>query len=286
MASPVNDNRPLKDLSDWELVARKTAEADAELKRQCYELAVDLCGWELAEGRLRPKQNRLIDEMKQSGDWIAEMERRGDPGKLNTPDDLALTFSWSAEAALRERLFAEIKKTARLHQSRWRLSEVDLTYVVEDTLWNLRIHLRDTLTEWLLDEDRTQEGGTACCGYACRAAINRANSFLTANPIRRASSLSAPDESDRVLEVPDPDDHNGKRTEEILVAQNELAAASLLMPRHYWDILRLRDLEEREFPDIAEILGISVGAARARHMHARHRLREIIEEMRSTSNAR
>ncbi len=48
------------------------------------------------------------------------------------------------------------------------------------------------------------------------------------------------------------------------------------LPAHHRNVIVLRDLEEREYPDIAEILGCTVGGAKLRVLRARRALRDRI----------
>jgi len=48
------------------------------------------------------------------------------------------------------------------------------------------------------------------------------------------------------------------------------------LPVHHRTVIVLRDLEEREYPDIAEILGCTVGGAKLRVLRARRALRDRI----------
>jgi RNA polymerase sigma-70 factor (ECF subfamily) len=46
------------------------------------------------------------------------------------------------------------------------------------------------------------------------------------------------------------------------------------LPTHHRTAIVLRDLEEREYPDIAAILGCTVGGAKLRVLRARRALRD------------
>lgn len=48
------------------------------------------------------------------------------------------------------------------------------------------------------------------------------------------------------------------------------------LPAHHRSVIVLRDLEEREYPEIAEILGCSVGGAKLRVLRARRALRDRV----------
>jgi RNA polymerase sigma-70 factor (ECF subfamily) len=48
------------------------------------------------------------------------------------------------------------------------------------------------------------------------------------------------------------------------------------LPAHHRSMIILRDIEEREYPDIAEILGCTVGGAKLRVLRARRALRDRI----------
>ena len=55
-----------------------------------------------------------------------------------------------------------------------------------------------------------------------------------------------------------------------------LRRALAALPVHHRSVIVLRDLEEREYPDIAEILGCTVGGAKLRVLRARRALRDRI----------
>lgn len=55
-----------------------------------------------------------------------------------------------------------------------------------------------------------------------------------------------------------------------------LRKALAALPAHHRSVIVLRDIEEREYPDIAEILGCTVGGAKLRVLRARRALRDRI----------
>lgn len=55
-----------------------------------------------------------------------------------------------------------------------------------------------------------------------------------------------------------------------------LRKALAALPAHHRNVIILRDIEEREYPDIAEILGCTVGGAKLRVLRARRALRDRI----------
>lgn len=55
-----------------------------------------------------------------------------------------------------------------------------------------------------------------------------------------------------------------------------LRKALLALPNHHRTVIVLRDIEEREYPDIAQILGCTVGGAKLRVLRARRALRDRI----------
>lgn len=304
MASPVADARTLPDLEDWELVALKTPEADVELKNQCHENAARLCGARLAEGKLRPKQDELIDEMKRSGNWRAEVESRGSPTQMNRPDDLVLTVSKSGEPFLRDRLYGDLQHITATNSALRVLSEPDRDFLVAKKvayLW--REEGRRTLTKWLLAEEAREKGGTNCIGYARSALINEAITFIKKNP--SAVSKPLPLEGDEGIaaregkEIGDDADRESGRPEEILLARNEVKVASVRMRPRYWEVLRLRyrigeapeNDEERSDEEIAAILRrtepkMTEENVRVRSFRARQQLRVILDEMRGGKNGK
>ena len=53
-----------------------------------------------------------------------------------------------------------------------------------------------------------------------------------------------------------------------------LRRALAALPAHHRSVIVLRDLEEREYTDIAQILGCTVGGAKLRVLRARRALRD------------
>lgn len=56
------------------------------------------------------------------------------------------------------------------------------------------------------------------------------------------------------------------------------------LPAHHRTVIILRDLEEREYPDIAQILGCTVGGAKLRVLRARRALRDRVAPFLGESN--
>ena len=55
-----------------------------------------------------------------------------------------------------------------------------------------------------------------------------------------------------------------------------LRKALMALPAHHRSVIVLRDLEEREYSDIAEVLGCTIGGAKLRVLRARRALRDRI----------
>ena len=66
--------------------------------------------------------------------------------------------------------------------------------------------------------------------------------------------------------------HNLESDRRVLALRKALAA----LPVHHRNVIVLRDIEEREYPDIASILNCTVGGAKLRVLRARRALRERI----------
>jgi RNA polymerase sigma-70 factor (ECF subfamily) len=66
--------------------------------------------------------------------------------------------------------------------------------------------------------------------------------------------------------------------EELEADRRKLALRKALnaLPVHHRTMIILRDLEEREYPEIAQILGCTVGGAKLRVLRARRALKERI----------
>lgn len=61
------------------------------------------------------------------------------------------------------------------------------------------------------------------------------------------------------------------------IPREALSAAIAQLPRPYREVLIMRDLEERTAPQVAEQLGISVGAVKSRLRRARLTLRDALQ---------
>lgn len=71
---------------------------------------------------------------------------------------------------------------------------------------------------------------------------------------------------------PDNPIENLEADRRVAILRRALAA----LPEHHRRVIVLRDLEEREYPDIAEILGCTVGGAKLRVLRARRALRDRV----------
>lgn len=58
--------------------------------------------------------------------------------------------------------------------------------------------------------------------------------------------------------------------------RNALKKALNALPAHHRSVIVLRDIEEREYPEIASILGCTIGGAKLRVLRARRALRDRI----------
>lgn len=58
--------------------------------------------------------------------------------------------------------------------------------------------------------------------------------------------------------------------------RNALRKALNALPAHHRSVIVLRDIEEREYPEIASILGCTIGGAKLRVLRARRALRDRI----------
>jgi RNA polymerase sigma-70 factor, ECF subfamily len=107
------------------------------------------------------------------------------------------------------------------------------------------------------------------------------DSLRRENPIRRAESLNAmisPSDGEvQELQIPARDT---APDEEMLQQEfaKELQAALSDLPEVYQTAIRLCDLEERSYQEIAEIQGTTVGTVRSRIHRGRKLLREIALE--------
>ncbi|AIE87738.1 RNA polymerase sigma factor [Fimbriimonas ginsengisoli] len=63
-----------------------------------------------------------------------------------------------------------------------------------------------------------------------------------------------------------------------------LRSALNALPVHHRSVIVLRDIEEREYPDIASILGCTVGGAKLRVLRARRALRDRIAPLLGEEN--
>lgn len=75
-------------------------------------------------------------------------------------------------------------------------------------------------------------------------------------------------------ETEDPVD-NLEQDRRVIALRKALKA----LPEHHRNVIILRDIEEREYPEISKILGCSIGGAKLRVLRARRALKERIEPL-------
>jgi RNA polymerase sigma-70 factor (ECF subfamily) len=88
--------------------------------------------------------------------------------------------------------------------------------------------------------------------------------------MKRRKDYAPHEQWDEDIHTPDSGAACPERTEEVIALRRVLAA----MPGHHRVLIVLRDMEERTFEEIADILGCSVISARTRLCKARALLRE------------
>jgi RNA polymerase sigma-70 factor (ECF subfamily) len=123
------------------------------------------------------------------------------------------------------------------------------------------------------------EGESLFATWLTRIAINEALMLLRRKRGSRELSINdsiAGEEALFPLEIPDPgqspeDDYSQRERQRILsAALNEL-------PHRTRRAIQLRELDERSTEETARIMGISVGAVKARVFHGRRKLRERLK---------
>ena len=63
-----------------------------------------------------------------------------------------------------------------------------------------------------------------------------------------------------------------------------LRKAIAALPEHHRQMIVMRDIEEREYSDIAEVLGCTIGGAKLRVLRARRALRDRVAPLLGDEN--
>src|SRR5467141_4684771 len=143
----------------------------------------------------------------------------------------------------------------------------DAEDIVQQSLQKAFVHLRQF------------EGKSSFSTWLTRIAINEALILLRkSRGLREALSSDSTEgeEAQFVLEIPDsgpsPEDNYSQRERRriLFAALNEL-------PHRTRRAIQLRELDERSTEETARIMGISVGAVKARVFHGRRKLRERLK---------
>jgi RNA polymerase sigma-70 factor (ECF subfamily) len=123
------------------------------------------------------------------------------------------------------------------------------------------------------------EGQSLFSTWLSRIAINEELMLLRRKRGSRELSINdsiAGEEALFALEIPDPgqspEDHYSQRER-----QRILSSALNELPRRTRRAIQLRELDERSTEETARIMGISVGAVKARVFHGRRKLRERLK---------
>ncbi|MBE6631968.1 MAG: sigma-70 family RNA polymerase sigma factor [Ruminococcaceae bacterium] len=93
------------------------------------------------------------------------------------------------------------------------------------------------------------------------------------------SSLTIDDDKETEIDLPDSDENGmpdvfAERKDTIKAVRDAISA----LPEMYKEVIVLRDIEERSYEEIAEMLGIELGTVKSRIYRARISLKEFLEK--------
>jgi RNA polymerase sigma-70 factor, ECF subfamily len=190
------------------------------------------------------------------------------PNRLDGQEDAALVAEAKAgDARAFELLVARHVGKIFLVAQRMTRNREDAEDVVQQSLQKAFIHLRKF------------EGQSSFSTWLTRIAINEALMLLRRKRGSREVPIaesSTEDETALPLDIPDlgpnPEDSCLRREQERLLS----AAVSELTPTTR-KAIELRELDERSTVETARVMGLSVGAVKARVFHGRRRLRQTLE---------
>jgi RNA polymerase sigma-70 factor, ECF subfamily len=190
------------------------------------------------------------------------------PNRLDGQEDAALVAEAKAgDARAFELLVPRHVGKIFLVAQRMTRNREDAEDVVQQSLQKAFIHLRKF------------EGQSSFSTWLTRIAINEALMLLRRKRGSREVPIaesSTEDETALPLDIPDlgpnPEDSCLRREQERLLS----AAVSELTPTTR-KAIELRELDERSTVETARVMGLSVGAVKARVFHGRRRLRQTLE---------
>jgi RNA polymerase sigma-70 factor, ECF subfamily len=190
------------------------------------------------------------------------------PNRLDGQEDAALVAEAKAgDARAFELLVPRHVGKIFLVAQRMTRNREDAEDVVQQSLQKAFIHFRKF------------EGQSSFSTWLTRIAINEALMLLRRKRGSREVPIaesSTEDETASPLDIPDlgpnPEDSCLRRELERLLS----AAVSELTPRTR-KAIELRELDERSTLETARVMGLSVGAVKARVFHGRRRLRQTLE---------
>ena len=216
---------------------------------------------------MKPRRNRTfspksIDDMGKQEPAIPSVYSLSDKGDM-TLVAAAKNQNRQAFEVLVDRHARRIFFAAR----RMTRTREDAEDVVQQSLQKAFVHLRQF------------EGKSSFSTWLTRIAINEALILLRKSRGLREALISDSTEGEEaqfVLEIPDsgpsPEDNYSQRERRriLFAALNEL-------PHRTRRAIQLRELDERSTEETARIMGISVGAVKARVFHGRRKLRERLK---------
>jgi RNA polymerase sigma-70 factor (ECF subfamily) len=184
-------------------------------------------------------------------------------------DDLLVTAAKEGESKAFEELVERHQRQIYFAALRMTRNREDAEDVVQRSLQKAFLHLNSFV------------GRSSFSTWLTRVAINEALMLIRKrrSGVREVvmDDLSRDDEAAPPLDFPDPTPDPEARYFQREWLQMLSSAMSELTPLMRGAI-QLRELEERSIEETAQILGISVNAAKARVFHARRKLRDVLKQ--------
>jgi RNA polymerase sigma-70 factor (ECF subfamily) len=187
----------------------------------------------------------------------------------DSKDDLLVTAAKQGESRAFEELVERHQRQIYFAALRMTRNKEDAEDVVQRSLQKAFVHLNSFV------------GRSSFSTWLTRVAINEALMLIRKKKcgVREVviDDLNRDDEAATSLDFPDPTPGPEARYFQREWLQM-LSSAIGELPPLMREVIQLRELEERSMEETAQILGISVNAAKGRVFHARRKLRDVLKQ--------
>lgn len=187
----------------------------------------------------------------------------------DSKDDLLVTAAKEGESRAFEELVERHQRQIYFAALRMTRNKEDAEDVVQRSLQKAFVHLNSFV------------GRSSFSTWLTRVAINEALMLIRKKKcgVREVviDDLNRDDQAATSLDFPDPTPDPEARYFQREWLQM-LSSAIGELPPLMREVIQLRELEERSMEETAQILGISVNAAKGRVFHARRKLRDVLQQ--------